>query len=139
MVGRAGVNHPGGNVRLKAYYKDGTTAEADVGAASQVALEDEFDILFTDAFDDGDDGDDGDEDKGKKPRPARPARGRMKYLYFLTWAALHADGQDVGDDWRAWLKNVKDAGFALDEKGKPKARAAGNRSGRGRSAAASST
>lgn len=113
-------------MRLKAYYMDGTTAEADVGATAQVALEEEFDILFTDAFDDGD-------ENGK-----RPAKGRMRYLYFLTWAALRADGQEIEDDWRAWLKRVKDAGFALDQDGEPKAEAKGNPTKRGRSRAASS-
>lgn len=113
-------------MRLKAYYIDGTEAEADVGAAAQVALEDKFDILFTDAFDDGDDG-------------KRPAKGRMKYLYYLTWAALKNAGQDVGDDFDEWLSRVKDAGFALDQDDKPKKSAAARPTRRGPRAAASSS
>lgn len=113
-------------MKLKAYYWDDTTAEAEVGAAAQIALEDKYDILFTDAFDDGDGG-------------KRTAKGRMKFLYYLTWAALRADGQDVGDDFDVWVKKVKDAGFAQGQDGKPKADASGNPTGRGRSRAASSS
>lgn len=116
-------------MRLKAYYWDDTTAEADVGAAAQIALEDKYRILFTDAFDDGTDA------NGNK---VREAKGRMTYLYYLTWAALDANGQDVGD-FDDWVKNVKDAGFAQDQDGKPKANAKGNPTKRAQSRAASST
>lgn len=111
-------------MRLKVYYWDGTTDEADVGAAAQIALEEEFDILFTDAFDTG---------KGKA------TKGRLKYLYFLAWAALRAMGREVPEDWHEWAKGVQDAGFALDQDGQPQAADKTNPTKRGRSRAGSSS
>jgi hypothetical protein len=82
-------------VRIRAHYLDGTTQDAVIGSREQVQLERKFDINFATAFD--------------------VKSGRVEMVYYLAWCGLRNAGQDVPEDFDAFLALLRDAEPLADD------------------------
>ena len=108
------------SVRVKAWYTDGTTAEATAGARAQVDFERKYEVSWAGAF------------------GGRGGPGLVEHAYYFTWVSLKLAGEDVGEDFEAWLDRVDDAGL-LPDNDEGTAEDKPNPTKRGRSRAASSS
>ena len=86
-------------MKVRVHYLDGTTMDAVVGSREQVALERKYQCNYPTVFD--------------------PDKGRVEWVYFLCWSALHNAGEKVGDDFDVWLGLVQDAEPLVEDGARP--------------------